>query len=92
MLNFLLSQNLAMPRGGSKPGERRGGRRKGSLKKLSIGSPLTWGVELLDLRAEELGVGSTAVREEPQETCEAVGAYDLIKNVTPEKASKIDRN
>jgi hypothetical protein len=38
-LNFLLSdsQNLAMPRGGSKPGERRGGRQKGSLNKLSIG-------------------------------------------------------
>jgi hypothetical protein len=31
------SQNLAMPRGGSKPGERRGGRQKGSLNKLSIG-------------------------------------------------------
>jgi hypothetical protein len=26
-----------MPRGGSKPGERRGGRQKGSLNKLSIG-------------------------------------------------------
>src|SRR5262249_51565786 len=38
-LNVLLldSQKLAMPRGGSKPGERRGGRQKGSLNKLSIG-------------------------------------------------------
>src|SRR5258706_1468650 len=31
------SQKLAMPRGGSKPGERRGGRQKGAPNKLSIG-------------------------------------------------------
>jgi hypothetical protein len=38
-LNFLLSdsQNLAMPRGGSKPGERRGGRQKKGSLKVSIG-------------------------------------------------------
>jgi len=38
-LNFLLSnsQNLVMPRRGSKPGKRRGDRQKGSLNKLSIG-------------------------------------------------------
>jgi hypothetical protein len=38
-LNFFLSdgQKLAMPRGGSKPGERRGSRQKGTPNKLSVG-------------------------------------------------------